>query len=103
MALFERAVGYYSSLINVNAYHQPGVEAGKKAASGIIRLQPVIVTFLNKNSELRHSVQEITDGIEATSSQEEVFQICLHLSANPHRGIEKTGSGSLEAIRFQAV
>jgi len=103
MALFERAVGYYSSLINVNAYHQPGVEAGKKAASGIIRLQPVIVTFLNKNSELRHSVQEITDGIEATGSQEEVFQICLHLSANPHRGIEKTGSGSLETIRFQAV
>ena len=30
IALFERAVGLYAELVNVNAYHQPGVEAGKK-------------------------------------------------------------------------
>ena len=29
IALFERTVGLYASLVNVNAYHQPGVEAGK--------------------------------------------------------------------------
>jgi glucose-6-phosphate isomerase len=29
IALFERAVGFYASLIGINAYHQPGVEAGK--------------------------------------------------------------------------
>ncbi|MGB0581557.1 MAG: glucose-6-phosphate isomerase, partial [Limisphaerales bacterium] len=32
IALFERAVGFYASLVGINAYHQPGVEAGKKAA-----------------------------------------------------------------------
>ncbi len=32
IALFERAVSFYASLVDVNAYHQPGVEAGKKAA-----------------------------------------------------------------------
>ncbi len=32
IALFERAVGIYAELIDINAYHQPGVEAGKKAA-----------------------------------------------------------------------
>ena len=31
IALYERAVGLYASLVNVNAYHQPGVEAGKKS------------------------------------------------------------------------
>ncbi|WP_345783134.1 glucose-6-phosphate isomerase, partial [uncultured Akkermansia sp.] len=31
IALFERAVSFYASLVNINAYHQPGVEAGKKA------------------------------------------------------------------------
>src|SRR5260370_9290589 len=36
IALFERAVGFYGSLVNVNAYNQPGVEAGKKAASGAL-------------------------------------------------------------------
>jgi len=30
--IFERAVSFYASLVNINAYHQPGVEAGKKAA-----------------------------------------------------------------------
>lgn len=30
IALYERAVGFYASLVNINAYHQPGVEAGKK-------------------------------------------------------------------------
>jgi glucose-6-phosphate isomerase len=39
IALFERAVGLYAELIDVNAYHQPGVEAGKKAADSILKLQ----------------------------------------------------------------
>jgi glucose-6-phosphate isomerase len=38
IALFERAVGLYASLIGVNAYHQPGVEAGKRAAEAILAL-----------------------------------------------------------------
>ena len=36
IALFERAVGYYGAFLGINAYHQPGVEAGKKAADAII-------------------------------------------------------------------
>lgn len=37
IALFERAVGIYAELADLNAYHQPGVEAGKKAASQTLR------------------------------------------------------------------
>ena len=36
IALFERAVGFYGSLVGINAYHQPGVEAGKKAAAAVL-------------------------------------------------------------------
>ena len=39
IALFERAVGLYAGLLEINAYHQPGVEAGKKAAASILALQ----------------------------------------------------------------
>ena len=39
IALFERTVGLYGELVNINAYHQPGVEAGKKAAAAILSLQ----------------------------------------------------------------
>ena len=40
IALFERAVGLYAGLLGINAYHQPGVEAGKihALATRIIRL-----------------------------------------------------------------
>ena len=33
IALFERVVGFYAHYFGINAYDQPGVEAGKKAAS----------------------------------------------------------------------
>jgi len=39
IALFERAVGLYASLVDINAYHQPGVEAGKRAAGEALALQ----------------------------------------------------------------
>jgi glucose-6-phosphate isomerase len=38
IALFERTVGFYATLVNVNAYDQPGVEAGKKAAKTALDL-----------------------------------------------------------------
>lgn len=38
IALFERAVGFYASLIHINAYHQPGVQAGKLAAGAFLKL-----------------------------------------------------------------
>src|SRR5262245_14936974 len=47
IALFERAVGLYGSLIGINAYHQPGVEAGKKAAASILALQGKVLAALS--------------------------------------------------------
>ena len=38
IALFERAVSFYASLIHINAYHQPGVQAGKLAANAFLKL-----------------------------------------------------------------
>ena len=38
IGLFERSVCMYGSLLNVNAYDQPGVEAGKKAANAVLEL-----------------------------------------------------------------
>src|SRR5436190_9334166 len=46
IALYERVVGLYASLVGINAYHQPGVEAGKKAAGGVIALKQKITAAL---------------------------------------------------------
>jgi glucose-6-phosphate isomerase len=77
IALFERAVSFYASLVNINAYHQPGVEAGKKAA-GI---------FLNTLTAVRGALApaartagEIASSIGADT--EDVYHCLNHLAAN---------------------
>jgi glucose-6-phosphate isomerase len=89
IALFERAVGFYASLINVNAYNQPGVEAGKKAASNVIAIQQQILEFLSKQPRQTFTALELASRIRANDEVESVFKICEHLSQNPSRHIKK--------------
>ncbi len=93
IALFERSVGIYASLVNINAYHQPGVEAGKKAAANIIQLQLQILAFLAKQQQVL-TVAEIAKGIDAEEEIENIFKICEHLSSNSDHKIQKTISNT---------
>ena len=72
IALFERAVSFYAELVNINAYDQPGVEAGKKAAADIIKYQKKVKEYLNKGGE--YSIKNMTSLIE-NSSTEPIFFI----------------------------
>jgi glucose-6-phosphate isomerase len=82
IALFERAVGFYASLVNINAYHQPGVEAGKEAAAKVVQIQCKILEFLSKQPSKASTVVEIANAMGAGEEVEHVFKICEHLSAN---------------------
>jgi glucose-6-phosphate isomerase len=86
IALFERTVGLYASLIRINAYHQPGVEAGKKAAGAIIALQRSVVGLLG-NEQRGMTAGEIASALGRPEEAETVFVILRHLAANPDRGI----------------
>lgn len=91
IALFERAVGLYASLVNVNAYHQPGVEAGKKAAAEVLAVQQRVVSFIAQAGRAV-SVEEIADGIGDTGGCEVVFKIVRHLAANERLEIQRGSS-----------
>jgi glucose-6-phosphate isomerase len=95
IALFERTVGLYALLINVNAYHQPGVEAGKKAAGQVIDIEGRILRFLGANSGKALAVAEIAKGIGAPEEAETVFKICEHLAANPDRDLARQPGRSI--------
>jgi glucose-6-phosphate isomerase len=82
IALFERAVGLYASLININAYNQPGVEAGKKAAGKVIETQRKVLDFLSKQLGMGFNVEEISEAIGAEDDVEHIFKICEYLSTN---------------------
>jgi glucose-6-phosphate isomerase len=99
IALFERTVGLYASLVNINAYHQPGVEAGKKAAGTVISLQKAVVDLLKKKRQDLTAL-EIATELGTPDQAESVFTILRHLAANPDRGIMCSGYGNVEVIKF---
>jgi glucose-6-phosphate isomerase len=90
IALYERAVGLYASLINVNAYHQPGVEAGKKAAAAILELQKKVVEVL-QTTKTPLSLEEIAQKAGASEQIECIYTIVRHLYAN-QRGVVLQGN-----------
>lgn len=89
IALYERAVGLYASLININAYHQPGVEAGKKAAASVLALQNRVVETLGKAGQPL-SLTDLAEKAGAMDQIEIMYKILRHLEAN-HRGVVLQG------------
>jgi glucose-6-phosphate isomerase len=99
IALYDRAVGLYASLININAYNQPGVEAGKKAAAEILELQKQIVEVLQKE-KTPLTLEEIAQKIGATEKIESIYLILRHLHANG-RGVTLQGNlGQPSSLKF---
>ncbi len=79
VGLFERTVSFYATLVNVNAYHQPGVEAGKKAATD----------FLKQMGQVLASLPASGSGVTADAlagqigiDPEDAWHMLSHLSAN---------------------
>ena len=77
VALFERTVSIYAELIDTNAYHQPGVEAGKKAAAVVLDLQQRLMTALASDAQ---RVQELAAKVGADAA--DCWPILQHLAKN---------------------
>ena len=96
VALFERAVGLYASLVGVNAYHQPGVEAGKTAAASLLALQRKVRAALGPAprtaAELASALPE--PDVEA------VWLLLEHLAAN---GAARQEGNGPDGARFRSA
>jgi len=95
IALYERAVGFYAGLVNINAYHQPGVEAGKKAATQVLQLQGRIRENLGAGSG--KTAEEIAQSLGA--DPEDVFHVLRHLAANDP-SIQVSDGGTIAAQKY---
>ncbi|NJN60054.1 MAG: glucose-6-phosphate isomerase, partial [Leptolyngbyaceae cyanobacterium SL_5_9] len=89
IALYERAVGFYASLVNINAYHQPGVEAGKKAAAAVLDLQRRVVEVLQETGQ-SICLTDLAEKVNASDKIETIYKIIRHLHAN-QRGVSLSG------------
>ena len=99
IALFERAVSFYASLVNINAYHQPGVEAGKKAAAGVLDLENKVVAHLKEKAGERLNAVTIAQNLALESQTEIIFKLINRLAAN-NRGITSDDSNSTPNTLF---
>lgn len=91
IALYERAVSFYASLVNVNAYHQPGVEAGKKAAGVFLRLLTSVRRHLAETGSAGYTAFSMAATV-GESDVESVYHCLNHLAATGFCARE-TGAG----------
>ncbi|MFL6513674.1 MAG: glucose-6-phosphate isomerase [Chthoniobacterales bacterium] len=96
IALYERAVGFYGALVNINAYNQPGVEAGKKAATKLLQLQSKVEKQLSTNGQTAEQIAKAVD-----ADPEDVFHIVHHLASN-NKTIHTTDGDNPGEDRFAA-
>jgi len=88
IAIYERAVGLYASLVGINAYHQPGVEAGKKAAAAVIDLKGKIEQILDEAGAALLDAESVA-AAAGTTDVETVHHLLDHLANNPGRRVTK--------------
>lgn len=99
IALFERAVGLYAGLVGINAYHQPGVEAGKKAAAAVLGLQGKVLGALSASPR---TADQVAASLHDPGNVETVFLILEHLAANGRAGmIEHPDPGQTSFVKLQ--
>jgi glucose-6-phosphate isomerase len=80
IALYERVVGFYATLVDINAYHQPGVEAGKKAATSVIALKLELAAALKAEPGAAFTAEALA--AKVGGDPELAFKILEHLAAN---------------------
>ena len=71
-------MGFYASLVNINAYHQPGVEAGKKAAGDFLKLLAAVKAGLKSGTPV--TAEELA--VTLSADPEDVWHCLNHLAAN---------------------
>ncbi|MFW5874471.1 MAG: glucose-6-phosphate isomerase [Verrucomicrobiota bacterium] len=99
IALFERAVGFYASLVHINAYHQPGVEAGKKAAASVLDLERKVVATLKEHAGSALTAANIADKLQLEAQTELIFKLLIRLAAND-RGIASHPKSPITETEF---
>ncbi|NWK54599.1 glucose-6-phosphate isomerase [Verrucomicrobiaceae bacterium N1E253] len=94
IALFERAVSIYALLVNINAYHQPGVEAGKKAAGIFLELLQQVKGAL---TEQEQTADQIAASVQADA--EDVYHCLTHLAANDSASVNYGNSPASDSFK----
>jgi glucose-6-phosphate isomerase len=99
IALYERAVGFYATMIGINAYHQPGVEAGKKAAARILAVRLEVIDWMTCNPGTPISASALAKKLDRIENEDWIYKILESLSANnPTQFVRSESATPLEDL-----
>jgi glucose-6-phosphate isomerase len=90
VALYERAVGLYAEMIDVNAYHQPSVD--KDIATSVLRLQAEVAERLRRAPGWA-SAEEIAAAIRQDDRTETVYKVLMRLAGLPAASVGSQPGG----------
>lgn len=82
IALYERAVAIYAEFININAFHQPGVQAYKLAAKGILALREKVMAKLKELGPVEGTAAEIAAKVGEPDQAVEIGGLLDKAAAN---------------------
>ncbi|MDH3284993.1 MAG: glucose-6-phosphate isomerase [Acidobacteriota bacterium] len=91
VALFERTVGLYAGMLRINAYHQPGVEAGKRAAGTILEVQRALVAAMRERPGTWAGADAWAEESGHGTHAVEALWLLEHLVANGRDGVARRG------------
>ncbi len=103
IALFERAVGLYASLVGINAYHQPGVEAGKKAAASVLEVRKAVRSYLLGKKGEALTAEQVARETGFSDKTGWVFKILENLAVNEPNSFERASEGLPFDAGFRAI
>jgi len=94
IALFERAVGLYAERIDINAYHQPGVEAGKRGAKATLAALTRIRNELDGHPRTAGEIAKT-----ASCAPDVAWRVLQHLAATGRADLTPGARPSADAFR----
>jgi glucose-6-phosphate isomerase len=97
IALYERAVGLYAELIDVNAYHQPSVD--KDIAAPVLRLQADVLGCL-RQAPAPMTAEEVAAAIGQGDRAETVYKVLRRQARLPRARVGAEPAGGPFQDRF---
>ncbi|MBR2373680.1 MAG: glucose-6-phosphate isomerase, partial [Lentisphaeria bacterium] len=98
IALYERAVAIYAEFININAFHQPGVQAYKLAATGELELKVKLDTVLKELNSFKGSAADIAKAAGVSDQDAAVEGWLRRMAANGELKSEFDGKNWIYTI-----
>ena len=87
--------------MGINAYDQPGVEAGKKAATTVIELQARLIKALQETAGAPSTAEALAGRV--SGDPETAFKILEHTRRPMALRVRKTAKGALVCVNLRQM